>query len=133
MVRAVAVRRGQLVIAEVDHGVTREHPHFLDADMPHRAQALRGEFLTGETECITRGILGIRHVGGQHRADDLAPFLAGVGATGDVEVLFREEQLQDLGIAAVTEGAQECGCRELLLLVDVHVDDIVDVDRELDP
>src|SRR5581483_7778928 len=36
-------------------------------------------------------------------------------------------------VAAVAERAQQRGRREFLLLVDVHVDDIVDVDRELDP
>src|SRR5256886_16911190 len=50
-----------------------------------------------------------------------------------VDLLHRVEQLQDIGVRAVAERAQQRRRRELLLLVDVDVDHVVNVDRELDP
>ena len=45
----------------------------------------------------------------------------------------RKEELIDVRIRSETERPQEGRCRELLLLVDVDVADVVDVDAELDP
>ena len=44
-----------------------------------------------------------------------------------------EEEPVDLGVVTIPEGAQERRGRELLLLVDVNVADVVDVDGEFDP
>ena len=68
----------------------------------------------------------------------IAPMhLAHVGAAltllGEVEIADGEEEAEDVRVRPVAEGAEERRGRELLLLVDVDVDDVVDVDGELDP
>ena len=78
-------------------------------------------------------VLGVPHLGGEERADDLALLLPALELAGDVQVLGCEEQLQDISIVPVAERPQQGGGRELLLLVDMDVDHVVDVDRELDP
>ncbi len=42
-------------------------------------------------------------------------------------------EIENVRIGGISERTQECGRWELLLLVDVHVADVVDVERELDP
>jgi len=49
------------------------------------------------------------------------------------DLFHRVEQLQDVGVRAVAERAQQRGGRKFLLLVDVDVDHVVNIDRELDP
>ena len=105
----------------------------LDALVPHLVQPLLGELVAHRAQRLALRILGIRHVRGQQRADDLALLLPALELAGDVELLRREEELEDVGVVPVAEGAQQRRGRELLLLVDVDVDHVVDVDRELDP
>ena len=67
----------------------------------------------------------------QDAPEDLlvALFIQGHG----IDHLGREEELIDVRIRSVPEGPQEGRCRELLLLVDVDITDVVDVDAEFDP
>ena len=85
-----------------------------------------------------RRILGRRlarelDVLGDDGADDLAVLRAALALLRQVELTHREEEPQDVGVGPVAERAQQRGGRELLLLVDVDVDDVVDVDGELHP
>src|SRR6185312_4212561 len=70
---------------------------------------------------------------GDDRAEQLAHVGAALTLLGEIEIAHGEEESEDVRVAPVAESAKERGGRELLLLVDVDVDDIVDVDRELDP
>jgi hypothetical protein len=74
-----------------------------------------------------------RDVLGDDGADDLARFHAALSLLREVEVTDAEEEPQDVAVLPVAERAQQRRGRELLLLVDVDVDDVVDVDGELDP
>ncbi len=74
-----------------------------------------------------------RDVFGDDRAEHFAHVGAALTLLGEIEIANGEEEPEDVRVAPVAEGAQERGGRELLLLVDVDVDDVVDVDGELDP
>ena len=102
--------------------------------MAHGGEALGRELLPGLAQRLALLVLGVRHVGGEERARELTALLTAFAPLhGDVELLHAIEQAEDVGIAAVPEGAEQRGGRELLLLVDMDVDHVVDVDRELDP
>jgi len=133
VVAALAIGGRQLVVTQVDGGEAGEDPDLGHADMAHLGQAVGGQFLAQTTERIAALVLRVGDVGRQHRADDLAPLLPRVGPAGDVEFLLGEEEPQDVGIGAVAERPEQRRRRELLLLVDVDVDHVMDVDRELDP
>ena len=131
---ALVPRGGRLLhVGQVQGGVAREGGDRLDPDLPHGVDPLDGELVAHPAERVPIAILGIRHVGRQQRADHLAPLLPALELAGDAERLGGEEEPQDVGVLPVPEGAQEGRRRELLLLVDVHVDDIMDVDGELHP
>ena len=74
-----------------------------------------------------------RDVLGDDGAEQLALVGAALALLGQVEVANGEEESEDVRVRPVAERAQQRGGRELLLLVDVDVDDVVDVDGELDP
>jgi len=130
---AVPGRRGLLLVAQVERGVPGEDADRLDAGVPQHVEPLGGEFVAHHGQRVAALVLGVRHRGGQHGAHHLAPLLAGLDLAGDREILGGKEQPEDVRVVPVPEGAEEGGGRELLLLVDVDVDHVVDVDRELDP
>ena len=76
---------------------------------------------------------GQRDVLGDDRADDFAHVGAALALLGEVEIADGEEEAENVRVRPVAERAEERRGRELLLLVDVDVDDVVDVDGELDP
>ena len=124
---------GLLVFPQVQRGVPGKHDHRLDAHVAHRVDALGGELIAHLSQRRASGILGVGHIGRQQRADDFAALLPALELPGDVEHLGREEEPQNVGVGSVAERPQQRGGRELLLLVDVDVDHIVNVDRELHP
>ena len=83
---------------------------------------------------VSRGFLAGE---GDVLGDDGAQYLTRLGASlalaGEVEVLDRKEEPEDVRVGPIAKGAEQRGGRELLLLVDVDVDHVMDVDRELDP
>jgi len=133
VLRAVAGGGGLLLVTEVEGAVAREDLDRLHAHVAHGVEALLGELVAHAAERIGLRVLGVRHVGGEHRPDDLTPFLPALELAGDVQHLRGEEELEDVRVGAVAEGAQERRGRKFLLLVDVDVDHVVDVDGELDP
>ena len=133
VVRPVARRGRLLLLAHVDRGVAGEHRHRLDALVPHLVQALLRELVAHRAQRLAPGIFRVRHVHREQRAQDLALLLPALELAGDVQLLRREEELQDVRVVPVAERAKQRRGRELLLLVDVDVDHVVDVDRELDP
>jgi hypothetical protein len=80
-----------------------------------------------------RGLARKLDVFGDNRADDFTVLGASFALLREVEFTDGEEEPEDVRVVAETERAEERGGRELLLLVDVHVHDVVDVDGELDP
>ena len=129
----LAGRRRVLVVAEVDRGVAGEDAHLLDAHVPHGVDALGGELIAHRAQRGALRLLGVRHFLGEQRAQHLALLLPGFRLGGERQLLGREEQAEDVRVLAVPERAQQRGGRELLLLVDVDVDHVVNVDRELHP
>ena len=129
------VPRGRrlLVLPEVERRVAGERDDFLDPDMPHRVEPLRRELVAQPAERIAGLVLGVRHIGGQQRPEDLAAFLPGLELAGDVDHFGRKEQLENIGILAVPKRPEQRGGREFFLLVDMDVDHVVDIDRELNP
>ena len=107
---------------------------FLDEQLVLSAFALGTSLLRLGLRCVVRrGFTGQRDVLGDDRAEHFALVRATLTLLGQIEVALREEEPQDVAVLPEPEGAKERRGRELLLLVDVDVDDIVDVDRELDP
>ena len=151
--RALAALDRVDFVAQVDRHVAREHLEgvhleaaeavvdldrelvaFLDEHLGLGARALELRLLGLRLRRVGGGLLaGELDVLGDDRADDLALVAAALELLGQVELADGEEEAEDVRVAPVAERAQERGGRELLLLVDVHVDDIMDVDRELDP
>ena len=90
-----------------------------------RAVELEGDLLTLE--------LGVRDTLGEQCPENLTPRAALLDGNGDVELPHIIEEVEDVPVRSVAKRAQKrCG-RELLLLVDVDVYDVVDVERELHP
>src|SRR5438445_155302 len=105
----------------------------LAADVPD-PENKKGEPLVAHlAERLALLVLGVGHVGREQRPQHFALLGPALELAGDVDVLGRVEQLQDVGVGAVPEGPEQRRRRELLLLVDVDVDHVVNVDRELDP
>src|SRR3989449_4736896 len=84
---------------------------------------------TATTEIYTLSLHDALPICAQH----LALLGTALELARDVDVLRGVEQLQDVGVRAIAERAEQRRRRELLLLVDVDVNHVVDVDRELDP
>src|SRR5512140_1798937 len=151
--RALAALDRVGLVAEIDRHVAREHANrvhaepaqaivdlgreliaFLDEHLRLRALALGARLLRLELgRVLGGGLTGERDVLGDDRAEHLALVAAALELLGQVEITDREEEPEDVRVAPVAERAEQRGGGELLLLVDVHVDDIVDVDGELDP
>src|SRR5262249_18565752 len=107
---------------------------FLDEQHVLGALALSLGFLGASLRRVFRGRLaGEGDVFGDDRADDFARLGATFTLLREVEIADGEEEPEDVRVRSVTKRAQKRGRRELLLLVDMDVDDVVDVDRELDP
>src|SRR3989449_1317145 len=129
----LARRRRLRLVAQVERRVPREHRDLADAGAPDRVELLQGELVADLAERLTLLVLGIRDVRRQQGAQHLALLGTALELARDVDVLRGVEQLQDVGVRAIAEGAEQRRRRELLLLVDVDVNHVVDVDRELDP
>ncbi len=130
---AVPGRGRLLLVPEVDRGVAGEHGHGAHALVPHLVEPLLRELVAHGPEGRAGGILRIPRVLRQERAHHLAPLVPAGHLAGDVELLGREEELENLRVGPVAEGPEQRRGRELLLLVDVDVDHVVNVDRELHP
>ena len=122
-----------LVVTQVERGVAGEDGDRVDAGPAQRLEQVERQLVAFARQRVALAVFRIRHVGREHGAEDLAALLAGLEVAGDVELLLGVEELEDLRVAGVAEGAQQRGGRELLLLVDVDVDHVVDVEGELDP
>src|SRR5213080_2998803 len=129
----LAGRRRLRLVAQVQRGVAREHLHLADAGPAEGVELLERQLVAHLPERLALLVLGIGHVGREQRPQDFALLRPALELAGDVDVLGRVEQLQDVGVGAVPEGPEQRRRRELFLLVDVDVDHVVDVDRELDP
>jgi len=150
---ALTALDGFLFVAQVDARVRREDADVLHALATEAVVHLFGELVAFVDEqfglgalALRLGLLGLglgrvlgRHLAfeadvfGDDGADDLTLVGAGFADLGEVELALGEEEPQDVAVLSPAEGAQERGGGELLLLVDVDVDDVVDVHRELDP
>ena len=142
-----------LLVAQIDRHVRREDLDRVDVLPAETVVDLLGELVAfldeqhvlgalalglrllgaGLGRVLGRRFAGERDVFGDDRADHLAHVGAALTLLGEVELADGEEESEDVRVAPVAERAQERGGRELLLLVDVDVDDVVDVDGELDP
>ena len=151
--RAFAALDGVELVAQVDRHVRGEHLDLVDLLAAEAVEHLLGQLVAHPDEkqvlvalALGLGLLGLRlrrvirrrlahqlDVLGDDGADDLAVLGASLALLHQVELADREEEPQDVGVAPVAERTEQRGGRELLLLVDVHVDDVVDVDGELDP
>jgi len=150
---ALAAVDGIDLVAQIHLLVRREHLDLVDAlpaetvehllrqlvaflDEQHvlgalalRAQLLRAKFRGVRRRRFTRQL----DVFGDDGADNLAYVRAALALLRQIELALAEEQAENVRVRAVAERAQQRRGRELLLLVDVDVDDVVDVDGELDP
>ena len=151
--RALAALDGVHLVAEVDRRVRREDLDLVDFQSAEAVEHLFGQlvaFLDEQLRLVALELrarllcLELRRVGvdcftgerdvlGDDRAEDFALVGAALALLHEVELALAEEEAEDRRVRSVAECAQERGGRELLLLVDVDVDDVVDVDRELDP
>ena len=151
--RALAALDRVRLVAQVDRHVAGEHLErvHLEAaqavvDLHRELVAFLHEHLGLVARALELGLLGLGlgrirgglfagelDVLGHDRANDLARVAAALELLGQVELAHREEEAEDIRVAPVAERAEQRRGRELLLLVNVHVDDIMDVDRELHP
>ncbi len=142
-----------LLVAQVDAHVRREDLDRVDALPAETVEHLFGQLVAfldeehvlgalalglGLLGSGLRRVLGGRFTGkrdvlGDDRAEELTLVGAALALLGQVEVADGEEEAENVRVRPIAEGAQQRGGRELLLLVDVDVHDVVDVDRELDP
>ena len=120
--------------AETVEHLFRQLVAFLDEQHVLGALALGLRLLGARLRRVLGGrFTGKRDVLGDDRAEELALVGAALALLGQVEVADGEEEAENVRVRPVAEGAQKRRGRELLLLVDVDVHDVVDVDRELDP
>src|SRR6266705_1328817 len=130
---ALAGGRRQRLVTQVQRRVAREHLHRADAGAPERVELLERQLVAHLPQRLALLVLGIGDFAREQRAQDLALLGAALELARDVDLLRRVEQLQDVGVRAVAERAEQRRRRKLLLLVDVDEDHVMDVDRELDP
>ena len=122
-----------VLIPQIDGGVASEHANRLDTRRAERLEALRRDLVTFAAERLSLPLLRVRNLLRQQRVQHLTPKGALVPLLGEVELLGGIAEPQDVAVGAIAQSPQQRRGRELLALVDVHVHDVVDVDRELHP
>ena len=151
--RALTTLDGIDFVAKIDRRVRRKDLHLVDVEAAETVVDLLGQLVALAHEQLgflslesKPGLLGlqlgcIRIVDGSSQSDVLGDDGAEhftlidsrLALPDEIELANGKEQTQDLRVGAVAEGTEQRRRRKLLLLVDVHVHDIVDVDGELDP
>jgi hypothetical protein len=147
-----ALERFQLV-ADVDRHVRGEHLELPDPESRQAVEHLFGELIALADQQVGLGALGgqlgllglglrrirvggftgQRDVLGDDRANHFPQVGPALALAHEIQLTNAEEEAEDVAVPRVPEGTQQRRRRELLLLVDVDVDDVVNVDGELDP
>jgi hypothetical protein len=94
----VSAHRGRLVlvVAQVDAGVAGEDRDGVDPRPAQRLEQVERELVALLGQRLPLLVLGVGHVGGEQRAEDLAALLARLEVPRDVELLLGVEELEDL-------------------------------------
>src|SRR2546422_3901158 len=84
----------------------RSHLHLADPGPTEGVELLERELVAHLAERLALLVLGVGHVGREQRPQDFALLRPALELAGDVDVLGRVEQLQDVGVGAVPEGPE---------------------------
>ena len=142
-----------LLVPQVDRHVRREDFDRVDALAADAIEHLVGELVTfldeqhilgalalglrllrsGLGRVLGRGFAGQRNIFGDDRPQHLTLLAAALALLGEIELAHGEEEPENIRVRSVPKRTEEGGRREFLFLVDVDVDHVMDVDRELDP